>query len=113
MIWLQALLVFLFSVSNDILSVKWHESREKGNAIMAAVESFFLGLIAWASIIWVVDTSYWLMVPDLIGNVVGSYVGVRKTIAPLAVNTALNLTENGNGPRQETEKTSGESSPKS
>ena len=72
-------------MSSDWLSVIWHTYREEKKAAKAAVVSLLLGLIGWISIIWIVDTSYYLMIPDLAGNIVGSYFGIRFSGAPLPI----------------------------
>ena len=88
---LQIVAVFLFSVSNDWFSVLWHEAREKNQPIRGAIVAVTLGLIGWLSIIWVIDDSRWLMIPDLLGNLVGSYYGIKHYHAPLPIAIALGL----------------------
>ena len=83
MFWIQSLLMFVFSVSNDWLSVAWHEARENNRPVKGAVMGVLLGIISWLSIIWVVADSRWLMVPDLIGTAVGSYYGIKHHHYPL------------------------------
>ena len=91
MFWLQASLIFIFSVSNDWLSVIWHEARENNKPLKSSIVAVFLGLIAWLAIIWIVDQSYWLMLPDLVGTAVGSYLGVKYHHEPLPIAIALNF----------------------
>lgn len=89
MIYIQAILIFIFSISNDLFSVKWHEYREKKEPLKGGIISVVLGVIAWFALIWVVDESRWLMVPDLIGTFVGSYYGIKYHHAPLPIAIAL------------------------
>jgi hypothetical protein len=88
-IYLQALLIFLFSIGNDLFSVKWHEAREKGRPLLGAFVGVILGTVGWMSLIWVVADSIWLMVPDLVGTAIGSYLGIKWQHAPLPVAIAL------------------------
>lgn len=94
MIYLQALLIFIFSVSNDMFSIKWHEYREKRMPFRGAVVSVILGAIAWMSLIWVINDSVWLMLPDLLGTYVGSYYGIKYHHAPLPIAVALGMHSN-------------------
>lgn len=89
MIYVQAILIFIFSIGNDLLSVKWHEARENREPFKGAFLSIGLGLIAWLALIWVVNESRWLMVPDLLGTFVGSYYGIKYHHAPLPIAIAL------------------------
>lgn len=90
---LKAFAIFIFSVSNDWMSVEWHEAREKNRPIKGAIVALLLGLIGWLSIIWVVADSYWLMLPDLLGNIVGSYFGIKHYHGPLPIAVALGLSK--------------------
>jgi len=89
MIYIQGFLMFIFSLSNDWFAIKWHAAREKGEPIRGAYIAFVMGAIGWISFIWVLNTSFWLAVPDLIGNVVGSYYGIKHFNAPLPIAIAL------------------------
>jgi hypothetical protein len=89
MIWIQGILMFIFSVSNDWFGILWHEARENKEPVKGAILAFILGTIAWLSLIWVVDSSYWLAIPDLMGTVVGSYYGIKYHHAPLPIAIAL------------------------
>ena len=88
MVWLQALLIFLFSASSDWLSVRWQRAREQNLPLRGAVLSIILSTIGWLSVIWIVADSYLLMVPDLIGAAVGSYFGIKQAHQPLSVTPA-------------------------
>jgi hypothetical protein len=77
-VWLQAGLMFIFAVSSDWLSVIWHRARENGESTLGALLAVLLGLIGWLSIYWVVKTSVWLILADLIGTYVGSYFGIKQ-----------------------------------
>lgn len=73
MVWVQAILMFLFSIGNDWLSVQWHRSRENGWPLWGAMVAVALGLISWLSIWWVVTDSPYLMLADLAGTAIGTY----------------------------------------
>ena len=88
MLWVQAALLFVFSVSNDWLSVSWHDARENNKPLKGALVGAILGLIAWLSIVWVVADNRWLMVPDILGTAVGSYLGIKLYHEPLKVTPA-------------------------
>ena len=89
MIWVQGILMFLFSVSNDWFAVQWHEAREKKEPIRGAYLALIMGIVGWLSFIWVLNTSIWLAVPDLIGTIIGSYYGIKYHHAPLPIAIAL------------------------
>lgn len=88
MIWLQALLIFLFSASSDWLSVQWQTARENNQPFRGAVLAVLLATIGWCSVIWIVADSYLLMLPDLLGGAVGSYFGIKFAHEPLSVTPA-------------------------
>lgn len=94
MIYIQALLIFIFSIGNDLLSVKWHEARENKQPLYGAFLSVGLGIIAWLALIWVVNEGIWLMVPDLLGTFIGSYYGIKYHHAPLPIAIALGFYKN-------------------
>lgn len=89
MIYIQGFLMFLFSVSSDWFAIQWHEAREKKEPIRGAYIAFIMGVIGWLSFIWVLNTSFWLAGPDLVGTVVGSYFGIKNHHAPLPIAIAL------------------------
>jgi len=89
----QAGLIFIFSICNDWLAVLWHEAREKGRPLKGAVLGVALGLIGWLSLIWVVNDSVWLMLPDLVGTFIGSYYGIKHYHTPLPLAIALGLSK--------------------
>lgn len=100
MIYVQMLLMFLFSISNDWFAVQWHEAREKKEPIRGAYIALIMGVIGWLSFIWVLKVTFWLAVPDLIGTVVGSYYGIKYHHAPLPIAIALGFTSK---PKEEEE----------
>ena len=73
MLWLQAFLIFVFSVVNDWLSVQWHVARERGWPFRGALVAVLLGTLGWLSIWWVVTQSVYLILADIAGTAVGSY----------------------------------------
>lgn len=77
MIYLKAILLFLFSVGNDWLSILWHKYREERNPIATSIVAMLLGTIGWLAILWVAVDNRWLMIPDIIGTGIGSYFGVK------------------------------------
>lgn len=89
MIWIQAALMFVFSMSSDWLVIHWHEARENKEPFRGAYLAFIMGVIGWLSFIWVLNTSIWLAGPDLVGTVLGSYFGIKYRHAPLPIAVAL------------------------
>lgn len=76
---LIALVYFVLSVANDDLNVQWHKAREKVLPAYGGNVSLAMGVIAWLPYILFVTTSNWqIVVADLAGNWVGSYIGIKR-----------------------------------
>lgn len=74
-----AIAYFVISVVNDDLNVQWHKARENNQPIKAGNISFLMGLIAWLPYVLFVTTQNWqIIIADLIGNWIGSYIGVKR-----------------------------------
>lgn len=103
MIWIQGILMLIFSIGSDWFAVKWHEARENKDPLMGVIWAIILAAIGWLSFIWVMTSSLWLAVPDLIGTAIGSYYGIKYHHAPLPLAAALGfykkqeIEENKNG----------------
>lgn len=68
--------------------MRWQTARENNKPIQGAGLAILLGIISWLSIIWIVEDSYWFMLPDLLGSAVGSYFGIHTAHDPLNVTPA-------------------------
>ena len=93
--------MFFFSVSSDWFGVQWHEAREKKEPIRGAYIALIMGVIGWLSFIWVLNTSFWLVFPDLLGSVVGSYYGIKHHHAPLPIAIALGFNSKNKNKKKE------------
>lgn len=76
---LIALVYFLLSVANDDLNVQWHVARRKRLALRGANISLAMGGIGWFPFVMLVTQNNWqIIVADLAGNWVGSYLGIKR-----------------------------------
>lgn len=76
---LIALVYFTLSVLNDDLNVQWHVAREKVLPVRGGNISLAMGVIAWLPFVLFVTMFNWqIIVADLAGNWVGSYLGIKR-----------------------------------
>jgi hypothetical protein len=74
-----AVAYFVLAVVNDDLNVQWHVAREKVLPARGANISMAMGIIAWLPYVLFVTVGNWqIIIADLAGNWVGSYVGIRR-----------------------------------
>lgn len=71
-------LVFACAVLGELLSVAWHEARERRAAGRSALVAGALGLLHVPGVWLSIETaSPVYLIADVVGQVVGSYVAVR------------------------------------
>ena len=73
-----AVVYFILSVWNDLLSVEWQTARENREPLKGANVSAMIGGIGWIPfvLLWAQD-NWQIIVADLLGAWVGSYRGIK------------------------------------
>lgn len=76
-LWAKCILVFLFAASNNWIQDIAAAHREENHPIRGALYLSALGLMAWLSMMWVLLDSRYLVIPDVIGVGIGSFLEIK------------------------------------
>ena len=76
MIWVVGVILFVTSALIDALHVLWVHFAERNQWHKAAITSMVNGSIGGLSILLFVNVSWWLVIPDILGLGLGSYIGI-------------------------------------